>query len=267
MPHSEEKGLTNLLSLMRKLRSPKGCPWSKKQDYHSLQPFLLEEAYEVLACLNPNEGDPSQNLCEELGDLLYQIVFLATIAEEKGHFSFNDLLQVITEKIIRRHPHVFSDESAKTPKEVSRLWENIKAQEKKSKTQIFKGIPKTMPALEKAQALSQKASSFGFDWDSIEGVIDKLNEEFIELKEVLNSKEVNRPSAQHELGDLFFTLCNIARFLDISSEMSLQQCLVRFENRFEKMMELINSKNLSVDQISKDQLEGFWQNAKALLKD
>lgn len=253
--------LQNLLEIMSRLRSENGCPWDKAQTPETLKPYLLEEAYEVIGSLDENNPDEIRN---ELGDLLLQIVFLSEIFKEDGHFEFNDVAQAIAEKLIRRHPHVFGDSNEENLSKLNEQWEAIKQNERKVKAHSIVGhIPNNLPALLQAQKISGKVAAVGFDWNSIDDVFEKLSEELDELKEAIAAKDTN--AASDELGDLLFTVVNIGRHLNIDCETSLLQMLDRFKSRFQIMEEAVKKNGKNIDQTNLDELESLWQKAKVIL--
>jgi MazG family protein len=215
MPESIEvagEKFRELVSLMARLRAPGGCPWDRKQTFDSIKPYTLEETYEVLDAID--SGDWA-GLTEELGDLMLQPVFLAAIAEEQGLFSIADSLQAINEKLVRRHPHIFGSATAETPEDVKTRWDQIKAQEKAAAGgpragSILESTPRTLPALVEAHKISAKAAEVGFEWPNVDGVLEKLVEEGRELSEAAGQNDARE--IEHEIGDLLFTLVNLARF-------------------------------------------------------
>ena len=208
MSHLPDDPFQRLLAIMEQLRAPNGCPWDLEQDYDSLKKYLIEEAYEVIEAIDTKDF---KQLAEELGDLMLQPVFLAQIAKEEGRFTINDSLNAINEKLIRRHPHIFSDGIAKTADDVKQRWDEIKKQENVLKGKQSEGllgsIPRSMPALSEAREISRRAAKAGFDWENEGQVIDKLNEELVELSEAASASE-----KEGEVGDLLFVLVNLARF-------------------------------------------------------
>ena len=251
------KEFDELKKTIDKLRSPDGCPWDKKQTHNSLLPYLLEEAYEVSDAIIDNDKN---NLREELGDLLLQIMLHSKIAEEENIFTIEDVLTVLNEKLIRRHPHVFKDENAENADEVMKLWEAIKQDEKKNKknNSVFDNIPKELPPLSKSYKLQKVAGSVGFDWDNINGVIDKIDEEIGELKEAIDENE----NIEHEFGDLLFSLVNIGRFLHIHSDIALLKANERFMKRFNYIEDKIRNLNKTFKDFTLNELEEFWKEAK-----
>src|SRR5262245_37333453 len=213
-----------LVEIMATLRGPNGCPWDKQQDFNSLKPMLVEEVYEVLEAI---ENEDFDGLAEELGDLLLHVVFHAHLAKEAGQFDINAVIEKISDKLVRRHPHVFGTDSASTPEEVIRNWEVIKAQEKAEKLKnrtpeqrsLLEGIPSKLPAIHEAHQISARAARVRFDWPDIEGVFEKLQEEVRELREVISSRgeQARRERLEDEIGDMLFCIVNIARYLKIDS--------------------------------------------------
>lgn len=252
--------LPKLARLMAQLRGPKGCPWDRKQTLQNLKVYLIDEAYEVLQAVD--SGDP-QLLCEELGDLLFQIVFMARLAQEGGSFDLEEVIGRIEEKMIRRHPHVFGDASASTPQEVLSQWDSIKkAEGKPSGTSVLSGIPEELPALYRAYRLGLKAAKVGFDWHGPLEVMDKVREELRELEKALESGQTDR--AAQELGDLLFALANLARHLDREPEGVLRQANRKFQRRFELMEQALKSRGMSLKEAGLEQMEQLWQEAKAM---
>jgi len=244
----------SLVSIMTKLRSPDGCPWDKKQTHASLRENLLEECYEVLEALD--EGD-STKLCVELGDLLMQIVFHAQIAAESGEFELGDIIRSINTKLIHRHPHVFGSKQVKDAKEVLVNWEAIKKEERGAGASMLVNIPKIMPALSYSQEIQARVARVGFDWQNIDGVIDKLAEEVGELK-----RSENQGQKEQEFGDLLFTLVNIARRMGVDSEAALRQANQRFYRRFSYMEELCRQRGLDFSELAFDEQNALWEEAK-----
>ena len=253
--------LDPITSVMAALRAPNGCPWDKEQNHHSLGAYMLEEAYEVLEAVS--EGDMNK-LCEELGDLLLQIVFHAQIAGENKGFDMNDIVAVITEKMIRRHPHVFSTIQVKDSAEVLVNWEKIKKEERKAEKpkSNLDGIPKGLPALVRAAKVQSKAALVGFDWPDYRGALLKVDEELIELKEAVSTGDT--VLMQGELGDLIFAAVNVARFLKIDSETALIGTIEKFCRRFKYIEDLIISSGKKWDEFSLQELDYWWDEAKNL---
>jgi MazG family protein len=253
---------------MDRLREPGGCPWDREQTYESLRSYLIEECYEVAEALD--RGDAGA-LREELGDLLLQIVFLSRLAMEDGAFTVDDVIQGIVEKMIRRHPHVFGTESADTPAEVLQHWEEIKRREKADAAgsdrppSVLAGIPRALPALLKAQRLGTKAARVGFDWDGPAGVMDKIDEELAELRGAV--KRGDPVAAREELGDLLFSIVNLARHMEIDPEGALEQTNLKFRQRFQWIETRINEQDRELQTLDLDALEKLWDRAKHALKE
>jgi MazG family protein len=257
-----------LLEIMERLRDPeRGCPWDQEQDFSTIAPYTLEEAYEVADAIERNEPE---DLCDELGDLLFQVVFHAQMAKECGWFCFDDVVASINHKMIRRHPHVFADAQVENAREQTKAWEHHKAAERAAKggasASALDGVPVAMPALVRAQKLQRRAAREGFDWTDISDVIDKLEEELQELKQALQDAE---PLArvQEELGDLLFSGVNLARFLEADAESVLRAASQKFDQRFRLVEALALEKGELLRQCSLDQLEAYWQQAKVSLDD
>ncbi len=247
-----------LVRVMARLRAPGGCPWDRKQTFETIKSYLLEEAYEVMDAIDLEDWP---GLREELGDLLLQPVFFAEMAREQGFFDIADSLQAINEKLIRRHPHVFGDAKADTAEDVKVRWDAIKEQEKAGQgsatlQSILDRVPRSLPALAEADKIGKKAAEFGFEWPTVEGVLEKLQEEAKELAEA--SKGGHASDIAHELGDMLFTLVNLARFLKVDPEQALKQANGRFRRRF-AFVEREAGAGASLDR-----MEELWQQAKRL---
>ena len=256
---SEFQTLVDIVAL---LRAPGGCPWDREQTHESLKRHLLEEAHEALEAID--SGDPSV-LTEELGDLLVQIAFHADIAREAGHFEMGDVVERINRKLIRRHPHVFSDETVADAREVERNWERIKAEERAasgSRKSPVDGIPASLPALAAAQLMQDRVARAGFEWDDVSGVLDKLTEEIDELRDAKTQDE-----KIHELGDVFFVLVNLSRWMDAHAEDVLRQANDRFRSRYLGMEELASQRGLSFESLPLVEKEALWQEVKRTRKD
>lgn len=252
----------DLVRVMARLRAPGGCPWDRKQTFDTIKSYLLEESYEVMDAIDAKDW---KGLAEELGDLLLQPVFFAEIAEEQGLFSISDALDSINQKLIRRHPHVFGDLPAETPEDVKQRWDEIKRQEKAEQgkaahTSVLDGVPRTLPALVEAEKISQKAAGVGFEWPEIRGVLDKLQEEAAELVRALEKQSASE--IEHEVGDLFFTVVNLARFLKVDPEQALRKSNWRFRRRFAFVEGKVAAKGGALTDAPLDQLEEWWQEAK-----
>jgi tetrapyrrole methylase family protein/MazG family protein len=251
---------SQLVKLMAQLRGPDGCPWDLEQTPESLKPFLIEECYEVIDALD--EGSPDK-VKEELGDLLFQIIFHARIAEEKGAFTITDVISAIVEKMTRRHPHVFGEEKISTSGEVLANWEEIKKKEKmhQERTSILDGVPQGLPALLRAHGIQKRAARVGFDWNKLDEALPKLDEEILEFKESLKSKDAS--GIEEELGDIFFMLVNISRFLEINPEDALRKTISKFIHRFRYIEEHAANAGRSLNDMTLDEMEALWQQAKS----
>jgi len=258
----EQQGssLPMLASLMARLRGPEGCPWDRKQTLQNLKVYLIDEAYEVLQAIDA--GDP-QLLCEELGDLLFQIVFIARLAQEDGSFDLEKVIQGIHEKMIRRHPHVFGHATASTTQEVLSQWDAIKKTEgKPAPTSALSGVPDGLPALYRAYRLGLKAAKVGFDWPGPREVMHKVREELGELERALEKQQTDR--ASQELGDLLFALANLARHLGREPEGVLRQANQKFQRRFEMMEQALKARGISPREAGLEQMEQLWEEVKAV---
>ena len=255
--------IAELLNIMAQLRDPDGgCPWDLEQDFSTIAPYTLEEAYEVAEAIQRNDAG---DLCEELGDLLFQVVFHAQMAKEKGWFGFADVVTAINEKMIRRHPHVFADDEVADAEAQTQAWEQHKTQEKISKGQDSAGmlddVPVALPALVRAQKLQRRAAGVGFDWSDISEVIAKLEEELDELKRALAEGE-SEQRLQEELGDLVFSGVNLARFLNADAEALVRSANYKFETRFRIVEKLAKEQCRDMRECSLDELETLWRKAK-----
>ena len=259
-----------LVEIMATLRGPNGCPWDKQQDFNSLKPMLVEEVYEVLEAIDNSDFD---GLSEELGDLLLHVVFHAQVAKETGAFDIATVIQKISDKLVRRHPHVFGNESASTPEEVIKNWEAIKAEEKAQKLKnrtseersLLEGIPSKLPAIHEAHQISSRAARVGFDWPDVDGIFEKLQEEVHELKEVISAgaNETRRERLEDEIGDMLFVIVNIARYLKIDSESALKRANRKFKTRFRYMETELAKQGKNLEQTSLEEMEALWQKAKS----
>jgi tetrapyrrole methylase family protein/MazG family protein len=250
-----------LLKIMEALRSEKGCPWDKEQTRESLKPFILEEAYELIEAID--ENDP-EKIKEELGDLLFQIVFQCQIAKEKNQFQISGVIEKIIKKMIARHPHVFGKADYKTTDEVLVHWEKQKKLEGKSRESILEGIPVALPSLLRAHRLQDRAARVGFDWEKVEDVLKKLDEELKEFKEALETK--SQDEIENELGDIFFMLVNISRFIGINPEDALRKTISKFISRFRyiEMSAAEHGKKLS--DMTLKEMDRLWDEAKGARK-
>ncbi len=249
----------DLVALMAKLRGPDGCPWDRKQTPESLKPFLVEECYEVIDALD--EGSPHK-IKEELGDLLFQIIFHARIAEERGQFTMHEVIAANLEKMVRRHPHVFGDAELSTDKEVLANWEEIKKKEKgyEERTSVLEGVPRHLPSLLRAHSLQERAARVGFDWSRIDEALPKLDEEMAEFKESL--KKEDSAGIEEELGDIFFMLVNISRFLGVNPEDALRKTISKFIRRFRYIEEHAADSGKALNDMTLDEMERLWQESK-----
>ncbi len=258
-----------LVEIMRTLRSPGGCAWDREQTVASLRPFVLEEAYEVVEAMDRNDR---ASLCEELGDLLLEAVFVAQICAEDGDFTIADAADAVTAKLIRRHPHVFGDGAAAdgsagdlSPVEVKRQWERIKREERAGapadRATLLDGIPEALPSLLRASRIGARAANVGFDWDEAEQVIDKADEEMAELRDAIATG--GRAQVEEELGDLLFTIANAARKLRVDPESALRTANTKFTRRFRAVERRLEDRGRSLHDASPDELEREWQAVKA----
>jgi MazG family protein len=253
-----------LVAIMARLRSPEGCPWDRDQDFDTIKPYTLEETYEVLDAIDARDWP---HLAEELGDLTLQVVFYAQMAEEAGYFRVEDALDAINEKLIRRHPHIFGDARANTAEDVKKRWDEIKAEEKKAKkadTQdlLLDSVPRSLPALMEASQISSKAARAGFDWDTPEAVLAKLEEELHELSEA--RRGASQKEIEGEIGDLFFVLVNLARFMKVDPEQALRKSNAKFRTRFAHVQTELARAGKTLDRSTIDEMESLWQQAKSL---
>ena len=261
-PDNAEDALTFLISIMAKLRDPKeGCAWDLKQTFSTLAKYTIEEAYEVVEAI---EKHNTLELIDELGDLLLQIVFYSQIAEEKGLFNFTKIANGISDKLIRRHPHIFSDKKLNKIEDIVDNWEKIKIHEKKNKNKldesILSNIPNAVPSLIKSDKITKRLSQIGFDWENIEGNLNKIEEELKEVRAAI--KDNNKTAIEEELGDLLFTVSNLCRKLDYNSENTLRLANKKFEERFRKMELLLKQDKHNIEELSKETLESYWKKIK-----
>ena len=256
-----------LVDIVATLRSPDGCPWDREQTIDSLKPYVLEETYEVLEAIDRHDH---RSLCEELGDFIFEAVFVAQLESEAGHFTVADALTSIADKLVRRHPHVFARAEGDAPiaaTEVVTRWEQIKAQERggsdRPKT-LLGGVPAALPALLRAYQIGLRARSVGFDWSRPGDVVVKIQEEVNELREVVgDGAPTDRARAEEEMGDLLFSIANLSRQLGIEPETALRKANDKFTRRFETMEKAIGASGRALNQMSLDDLEKEWQLAKA----
>ena len=253
---NEHDGFQTLVGIVERLRSPEGCPWDREQTHSSLKRNLLEECYEVLEAIEAEDG---AKLSDELGDILVQVVFHAQIAREAGDFGIDDVLTKVAQKLVRRHPHVFGDATASDAREVERNWEVLKRQEGTVRSPV-EGIPRELPALAYAQLMQDRVSRVGFEWDDVSGVLDKVAEEIDELKRAADDSE-----RAQEMGDLLFTMVNLARWMGIHSEDALRQANARFQGRYTTMERLASERGRDFPQLSLEEKEALWQEAKRVV--
>lgn len=260
--------LERLVTVMARLRAPDGCPWDREQTFASLVPYTVEEAYEVMDAAQ--RGDPD-DLREELGDLLFQVVFYARIAEELGHFDLGDVAAVISEKLVRRHPHVFGADGAAPVVAVSGAWEAHKAEERQRRAAkkgegapgVLAGVARALPSLRRAVKLQDRAARVGFDWPAVERVLEKVEEEVAELRAELAAADPAR--LDHELGDVLLAVSNVARHIGVDPEQALHRANRRFERRFACMEALSAQEGKRMEELSLEEQEALWVRAKAEL--
>jgi MazG family protein len=259
----------DLVAVQARLRAPGGCPWDREQTHLTLRTYLIEEAYEVLDAI---EKGSAPDLAEELGDLLLQVLFHADLACEAGAFDISTVITGIHDKMVRRHPHVFGNVKAETPAEVLKNWAQLKAKEKQdavpkgvtpknSTPSALDGVPRNLPALLEAYQVTRRAAQIGFDWDRIEGILEKLQEETSELQAALDASD--RRGAEEEVGDLLFSVVNLARFLGFDPEVALKLSNQKFKERFQEMERKASNTGQSLQELSKAELEQLWMGAKA----
>jgi len=260
------KWFEKLVKLQATLRAPNGCPWDREQTHMTLRTYLIEEAYEVVEALE--SGDDAK-FAEELGDLLLQVVFHADIARDEGRFDVADVIEGIHEKMVRRHPHVFGEKRAKDAKAVLKSWEKIKAEERNARgtkesakpTSLLDGVSHALPGTMEGFQLTRRASRIGFDWDSAEGVLEKLAEEAAELKKEIASGDTKR--AEEETGDLLFAAVNLARFLHVDPEIALKKANAKFAVRFREMERMARESGRELADVPRAEMEALWERAKS----
>jgi tetrapyrrole methylase family protein/MazG family protein len=246
-----------LLNIMERLRDEKGCPWDKEQTKESLKPFILEEAYELIDAID--EGDP-EKIKEELGDLLFQIVFQSQIAREGKEFEMSDVIEKIGKKMVARHPHVFGNAHYKTKDEVLVNWEEQKRREGKFRASILEGVPETLPSLLRAHRLQDRAAKVGFDWIKVDDVLNKLDEEMKEFKKALEGKR--QEEIADELGDIFFVLVNVSRFVGINPEDALRKTIAKFISRFRFIEMKAADQGRKLSDMTLKEMDQLWEEAK-----
>ncbi len=254
--------ITRLLGIMKRLRDPEnGCPWDREQTFATIAPYTLEETYEVLDAINREDFE---DLRGELGDLLFQVVFYAQMAQEEERFNFDDICAAISDKLERRHPHIFADGEAGTSREVLAKWEQIKTAERAEKEQhsALDDIPEALPALMRAQKIQKRCSSVGFDWHSLGPVLDKVHEEIDEVMHEAQQAVVDEAKLEEEVGDLLFATVNLARHLGTKAEIALQKANRKFERRFREVESIIAAQGLEMQRATLEQMENAWQQVK-----
>lgn len=259
----EDRNLSRLVEIMHKLRAEDGCPWDRKQTHRSLRTYLIEEAYEVIQAIDNQDDD---ELCEELGDVLLQVVFHSEIADERRRFNINHVLEGIIEKLIRRHPHVFGSVEAKDSETVLRNWERIKQTEHaedadgEGQVSILHNIAGAMPALMRAVKVQSKASRVGFDWPDVEGALSKVAEELSELEEARNAGDID--AVEEEVGDTLFALVNVARFLKVDPEIALGKAVDKFIGRFQYVEDEAERSNRHLEEMTLEEMDMLWEESK-----
>ena len=265
MKQNNKDAIFELIAVMQKLRDPNGgCPWDLEQTFKSIAPYTIEEAYEVADAV---ERGNMHELKDELGDLLLQVIYHAQMADEEGHFNFNDVAHQVTQKMIHRHPHVFGDEKAASAGDVeNRIWEERKDQEKKRQglESILDDVPLALPAIKRAQKLQKRAARVGFEWATAADVLTKMEEEIIEMREALACGK--QDEITDELGDLFFVLTNFGRMLGADCEESLQHANRKFTRRFKGIESELKARNKKFEDVTLDEMEQIWQDQKKIEK-
>lgn len=252
----EEKSFDDIVSLARRLRAPGGCPWDREQTLESLRAYVLEEAYEVIQAIELGDTD---GLIEELGDFLFQTVFISQIASEEGKFDIGDVTQRLHDKLVRRHPHVFGEKKAKDAADALRTWNAEKLKEKKGKPGLEE-IPRAMPSLMRAQRVGEKAARVGFDWSDVSSVLAKVKEELLELEREMEAGEKNR--SREEWGDLVFSVVSLARHLDIDAETASHGAIEKFIERFSRFEEKARTGEKEINALSMEQMDEIWEEVK-----
>ena len=253
-----KRSFDDLVKLMTTLRGPGGCPWDRKQTLPDLKPYVIEEAYEVVDAIDRDDRDA---LLEEVGDLLLEAVFIAEITREEGTFDVYDSITAIHDKLVRRHPHVFADVVAEDAEQVLVNWEKLKSEERKAENKsVLSGVPASLPALLKASRLTEKAARVGFDWRRTEDVFAKLEEEIAEFREAVASGD--KASIEDEIGDLLFTIANVARKVEVNAEEALQSTNRKFMRRFETMEKQVHGRGQNLDQLELEEMDRLWEEAK-----
>lgn len=251
------RGLDRLLDVVARLRGEGGCPWDREQTLESLKPYLIEEAYELIDAID--SGDPERH-AEELGDVLLQVAIQSRIREEEGVFAFEEVADRLADKLIRRHPHVFGEVVVRDSAEVLQNWEAIKATEQAGDRSIVEGVPRHLPALQKAQRVQSRVARVGFDWERADEVLDKVEEEIGEIRRA--AKSGVRREVREELGDLLFSLVNLCRFESVDAEATLQEAVEKFSRRFQEVERRVWAEGRTTADCTLDELEAHWQVAK-----
>jgi MazG family protein len=250
-----------LVNIIARLRGPGGCPWDREQTFDTIKPYLVEETYEVLDAIDKRSWE---ELRGELGDLLLQAVFFSQMASEESLFRIEDALDAINDKLIRRHPHVFAEQTAQTAGDVRRIWSEVKAEEKKKRGEhgqtLLESIPRNLPALVEARQVAARAAQVGFDWENVEQVVDKLHEELAELDRA--RQEASHEELEGEVGDLLFVLVNIARFMSVDPEQALRKTNAKFRRRFGFVERSLLERGTSLEAASLEEMEALWQESK-----
>ena len=252
----KQTNIKDLVELMQRLRGEDGCPWDKKQTPQSLTTYIIEEAYELVEAIE--QGEP-EKICEELGDLLFQIIFQAQIFSERGQFNLDDVIERIYQKMIYRHPHVFGDKRVEKPEEVKKQWVELKQKSHPQKSALG-DVPRSLPALLRARKITDNASQVGFDWENTSQVLAKVEEEFKELKSAIEKSEQEK--IEHELGDLLFALVNLSRFLKVNPEDALKKATERFEKRFAYIEEEAKRQGKELKDMTLKEMDELWEQAK-----
>ena len=262
---SGKSPFAELLAVMARLRADDGCPWDREQDHRTLKPYLLEEAYEALEAIDA--GDDGE-LCKELGDVLLQVVFHAQIASEEGRFTIADVCRAIVDKLVRRHPHVFADVEVDGSQQVVDNWERIKQAERREQARPasrLEGVPASLPALLRAQRIQSKASRAGFDWDQIDGTLEKVEEEVAELRQAIAEDDAG--GRDEEFGDLLFALVNCGRFLELCPEDALRRAVDKFERRFRALETAFAERGEALEETTLEEMDRVWDQVKRVEKE
>ena len=264
MNQNKPPGTDELTALIKTLRGVNGCPWDKKQTPRSIVLYLIEEVFELAEAIESGNSDA---ILEELGDVLFQVLFITVIFDEKAHFNLNEVIRTNITKMIRRHPHVFGDSSAQTVDAIKKQWYAIKRTEKglQPETSVIDSVPDGLPALMRASRISERAADAGFDWDDIKGVMQKAEEEWHEFRAELGDGKqtpARRERALIEFGDLMFTLVNVARFARIHPETALRAATQKFEKRFKKMEKTLLQKDSNLDSLTRNEIDHLWEDVK-----